>query len=780
MIINEILERFNGIKKVGTNQFTALCPCHNDTRNSLSIGVSDDGNCTLIHCFAGCDTVEILREVGLEMKDLYVNIKTDDVQILRETEYLYHTENGELSYKKIRKDYSDGKKTFSFQTPDGKYGLNGKPHELYNLPAILSSDMIFFVEGEKCADIINQSGYTATTLDSGANSRWNSRYTNYLQNKNIIIVPDNDIPGFKYAKKILDNLPSTRVKILPDISEKEDIFDWIEAGHTMEEVLNLPDFDLISFMSNYSEQSEKGYKTMDGNLKETQAEKLVRLVEETTDIELFHDHLNRFYAVIPMNGHKEIWDMDTDVFKLFLQKIYRDNEHKIINKENLTQAINILSSKALFDNKKEISLNTRIARDETEHAIWYDLTNSDWQTVKITENGWTIENNPPILFKRFNHQKPQLLPCESGDIRRILKYVNVQDYQTLFLTWIVCSFIPEIQHPMIILHGEKGAAKTTASKFLKNLIDPSGLDTLMLSKKVDDLIINLEKHWFLPFDNISSISTEISDILCQAITGSGIQKRKLYTDAEDYICIFQRCMLMNGINNMATRPDLLDRSILIELTRISESDRKEFAVMMKDFMDDLPSILGGVFNLLSSAIKLYPSVHLDSLPRMADFARWGFAVAEAMGGFGQKFLNEYKENQGIQNKEALNTDLVAVLLVSFMENQYEWEGKVSELYLSLKNFALQTGINTNCKDFPKQPNILSRKLNELRSNLQFAGITFESEQRSKGTFICIKNTNESPLPPFVPLNHSTVSDKNILSESNDSSEENGDDPVVIF
>lgn len=780
MITTDIVKLFKNVKSTGTNQFTALCPCHNDTRNSLSIGVSDDGNCTLIHCFAGCDTADILREVGLEMKDLYVSNKPDDVQILKETEYLYHTENGELSYKKIRKDYSDGTKTFGFQTPDGNYGLNGKSHELYNLPSILSSDMVFFVEGEKCADIINQSGYTATTLDTGANSRWNSRYTNYLQNKNIIAIPDNDMPGFKYAKKILDNLPSARVKILPDISEKEDIFDWIKAGHTMEDVLNLPDFDLISFMSNCSEKSEKGYKTMGGDLKETQAEKLVRLVEGTTDIELFHDHLNRFYAVIPLNGHNEIWNMDTDVFKLWLQKIYRDNEHKIISKENLTQAINILCSKALFENEKEISLNTRIARDGTEHAIWYDLTNSDWQTVKITENGWTIENNPPILFKRFKHQKPQLLPYENGDIRKILKYVNVQDYQILFLTWIVCSFIPEIQHPMIILHGEKGAAKTTASKFLKNLIDPSELDTLMLSKKVDDLIINLEKHWFLPFDNISSISTETSDTLCQAITGSGIQKRKLYTDAEDYIFIFQRCMLMNGINNMATRPDLLDRSILIELTRISESDRKEFAMMKKNFMNDLPSILGGVLNLLSTAMKIYPSVHLDSLPRMADFARWGFAVGEALGGLGQKFLDEYNENQGIQNMEALNTDLVAVLLVSFMEYRYEWEGRVSELYQSLKNFALQIGINTNCKEFPRQPNGLSRRLNELRSNLQSAGITFESEQRSKGTFICIKNTNESPLPPFVSLNHSTVSDKNILFESNDSSEKNGDDPVVIF
>ena len=780
MIINEILERFNGVKKVGTNQFTALCPCHNDTRNSLSIGVSDDGNCTLIHCFAGCGTADILREVGLEMRDLYVNIKSNDVQILKETEYLYHTENGELSYKRIRKDYSNGKKTFYFQTPDGNYGLNGKSHELYNLQGVLSSDMVFFVEGEKCADIINQSGYTATTLDSGADSRWNSRYTNYLQNKNIIVIPDNDMPGFKYAKKILDNLPSARVKVLPDISEKEDIFDWIEAGHTIEDVLNLPDFDLISFMSNYSEKSEKGYKTMDGNLKETQAEKLVRLVEGITDIELFHDHLGRFYAVIPVNGHREIWDMGTDVFKLWLQKIYHDNEHKIINKENLIQTINILCSKTLFENEKEISLNTRIARDGTEHAIWYDLTNPDWQAVKITEHGWTIENNPPILFKRFNHQKSQLLPYENGEIRKILKYVNVQDYQILFLAWIVCSFIPEIQHPMIILHGEKGAAKTTASKFLKNLIDPSELDTLMLSKKVDDLIIKLDKHWFLPFDNISSISTEISDTLCQAITGSGIQKRKMYTDAEDYICIFQRCMLMNGINNMATRPDLLDRSILIELTRISESDRKEFAVMMKDFMDDLPSILGGVFNLLSTAMKLYPSIHLDSLPRMADFARWGFAVGEAMGGLGQKFLDEYIENQSIQNKEALDTDIVAVLLMLFMENRYQWDGRVSELYLSLKDFALQIGINTNCKEFPKQPNGLSRRLNELRSNLQSAGITFESEQRSKGTFVCIKNTNGSPLPPFVPLNHSNINDEKILSKSYDRSGENGDDPVITF
>ena len=80
-----------------------------------------------------------------------------------------------------------------------------------------------------------------------------------------------------------------------------------------------------------------------------------------------------------------------------------------------------------------------------------------------------------------------------------------------------------------------------------------------MSHELRTMVVNLQQHWFLPFDNVSHLNDEMSDTLCRAITGGGIQQRKLFTNAEDYIFTFQRCIAVNGINNVANRPDLLDR-----------------------------------------------------------------------------------------------------------------------------------------------------------------------------------------------------------------------------
>ena len=227
---------------------------------------------------------------------------------------------------------------------------------------------------------------------------------------------------------------------------------------------------------------------------------------------------------------------------------------------------------------------------------------------------------------------------------------------------------------MPIFFGEKGAAKTTACTLLKKLIDPSALETLTIQRNPRSLAVNLQQHWFLPFDNVSRIDEETSDTLCRAITGGGIQQRKLFTDSDDYIFTFQKCLALNGINNVANRPDLLDRAILIELCRIKESNRRELTDLMADFEKDLPCILGGIFDTLSKAMRIYPTVKLDKLPRMADFARWGYAVGEALGGLGSEFLEQYHANQGKRNIEILNADIVATLAVAFMERQTRMVG----------------------------------------------------------------------------------------------------------
>ena len=95
------------------------------------------------------------------------------------------------------------------------------------------------------------------------------------------------------------------------------------------------------------------------------------------------------------------------------------------------------------------------------------------------------------------------------------------------------------------------------------------------------------------------------------------------TNSEDVIFTFQRCIAINGIQNVAKRADLLDRSILVELLRIKDEKRKELSEIMATFDADRAEILGGIFDTLSKAMAIYPTVKLCNLPRMADFARWG-------------------------------------------------------------------------------------------------------------------------------------------------------------
>lgn len=236
------------------------------------------------------------------------------------------------------------------------------------------------------------------------------------------------------------------------------------------------------------------------------------------------------------------------------------------------------------------------------------------------------------------------------------------------------------------------------------------------------------------------------------------------TNADDYIFEFQKCLAINGINNVANRSDLLDRAILIELCRIDESDRRELRELMREFANDIPYILGGIFDTLSKAMKIYPTVKLDKLPRMADFARWGYAIGEALGGLGNEFLEQYRENQNSRNIEVIHSNVVATLIVELMKNRYEWKGLISELHRVLEENFLQCGISTKCKEFPAKPNALSRKIKEIESNLKEVGISFTIKSKMAGSEIILINEKIPPLPPYQQFLAENRETENDISE----------------
>ena len=159
--------------------------------------------------------------------------------------YDYTDESGELLYQNVRYDPKD----FRQRRPDGSGGfvwsLNGTRRVLYRFRELLQAnpaDTVFYVEGEKDCDNLRRHGLIVTT--SGAVHTWRDEFAEFLSDRKVCIIPDNDPPGQKLALTVSKALhkvrcPDVKILNLPGLQEKGDVSDWLENGGTKEKLLEL-------------------------------------------------------------------------------------------------------------------------------------------------------------------------------------------------------------------------------------------------------------------------------------------------------------------------------------------------------------------------------------------------------------------------------------------------------------------------------------------------------------------------------------------------------------
>src|SRR5262249_45311227 len=152
---------------------------------------------------------------------------------------------------------------------------------------------------------------------------------------------------------------------------------------------------------------------------------------------------------------------------------------------------------------------------------------------------------------------------------------------TLFLGWIISSFSyrPEGAYALLSLAGTQDAAKSTTTKMIRMLIDPSSSLVRSQPKEERDLMVGAKNNWLLAFDNLSYLPEWLSDALCRLSTGGGQANRQNYTDGDEYLFDARRPVVMNGIEELATRPDLVDRTINVFLPSLKDSERKDEATL---------------------------------------------------------------------------------------------------------------------------------------------------------------------------------------------------------
>ena len=450
------------------------------------------------------------------------------------------------------------------------------------------------------------------------------------------------------------------------------------------------------------------------------------LIDIVEDIETYRTSMDETYVTIQIRENNV--NVKSERFKKWIVSQFYNIESKIPTNDNIAKIILLLESRAMNE-VNEVLVERRCAT--VDNCIYYDLKDDSCNVVKVSRDGWEIIKDPPVIFARTKTMYRQVTPERNGNLDILDKWFRYKDENHLILQKVilVASLIPNIARPIQVLHGEKGSSKTSTMKLVRDIIDPAIVPVVSIPKTTDDLAVYISKNYVPCFDNIDTISNQVSDLLCIAVTGGGHTKRKLYTDDEEQVMFFQRFIVLNGINVVATRPDLLDRCILLELERIPPNERKEEKVLREEFEKDKPIILGAIFETLSKAMSIYDQVELNNLGRMADFTRWGYAIAEVLGIGGDKFLEAYLNNQNNANIEALESHPVGFAMYNFMEDKTVWSGSPTKLLSELEIVAGFEKIDTTNSNWAKTPNVLSRRLNEIKSNLLDLGIEFE---RSKG------------------------------------------------
>ena len=331
-----------------------------------------------------------------------------------------------------------------------------------------------------------------------------------------------------------------------------------------------------------------------------------------------------------------------------------------------------------------------------------------------------------------------------GTLRAFLNVRSDDDF-VLVVAWALAVLRNRGPYPALVLSGEQGSAKSTFSAILRALLDPNTAPLRALPREDRDLFIAASNGHVLAFDNVSGLPAWISDTLCRLATGGGFAVRQLYTDQDEVLFDAARPVILNGIEDIVTRPDLADRAVFLTLEPIPEERRRPEAELWAAFEAERARILGVLLDAVVEGLKRLPDTHLPKLPRMADFALWVSACETVLWPVGT-FWSAYCGNRDEAVEGVIDADPVAAAVRAVMSERTEWTGTASDLLGALGEAAGERVAKS--KTWADSPRALSGRLRRAATFLRKIGIevSFEREGRLRTRVIRITAAGADPVP----------------------------------
>lgn len=441
----------------------------------------------------------------------------------------------------------------------------------------------------------------------------------------------------------------------------------------------------------------------------------------------------QMFCDVRTDSVQDIFLLDSQAFRRTLRLLFKQLEGITISLGEVGIIIDDLEIRAL-QYQLDRDFSNRVYGKGRK--LLYELGNG--KTVKMVKGMAKVIRTPKLTFYHNQTFANQVLPNLDADPTELPALLGTalnlkEERQVLSMTLhIVASFMgPLIKVPIYLLSGEKGSAKSTALRRIEQIVDPKVMGLGGAPRSLEALELRMHNSYFLTMDNLSRISLNVSDTLCRGCTGGSVTKRMLYSDTEEVIMDLKCIIAMNGVSVVAKESDLMDRCILYKFSRIPKEEMRTEHELDKEFEKILPDILGCCFQLVATALADKKPVKVKEKTRLCDFFDIAIKIGRALSYDDQEIAEILWANQKEVNSHTLGESTVAQCVLELMEEYEEYTASISTLLGDIKEVAERNNIQYS--QLPKQPNQLSRQLNQVKENLaQAYGLCYDI--RNVGAF----------------------------------------------
>ncbi|MDN4520319.1 toprim domain-containing protein [Mycolicibacterium austroafricanum] len=625
------------VKHRGETQASAQCPAHDDSNPSLSISPRRDGKGVVLHCHAGCSTEDVMAALKLSMGDLFDDPK---VRAIWSPQRDYRYPDGRVVHRKPGKVFPQS----------GNKVSTGAA--LFGSDRIGDAETVFVCEGEKDCEAIEVVGGAAVCSPMGAGKADRADWSP-LRGKHVTIVADRDEPGRKHAAQVADLLDGVAASVrIVEAAVGKDAADHLTAGHTLDEFIRRE----LSGGANATPAAPDHAVDVDKPARRSVAAQVVDLARNeytlgvTDTDEPFGVSATRPHIAMLLRGGR------TGLRAELSRQFFALND-TVPSQQALADAGMVLEGFATRETPRRVYLRA----GDSDGAVYLDMGDPDCHVIEIRGGSWRLTNTAPVLFRRTKLTGALPAP-QAGDLSKLWEFVGVAEAdRPLVVAWLIAALVQiDVPHPILGLLAEQGATKSTVTRVLVSLVDPSAVPLRQPPRDIDGWTTAAAASWVVALDNLSgTVPAWLSDCLCRASTGDGSVKRALYTDSDVAVTSFRRCVIVNGVDLIVDKGDLAERVLPVELPRVTK--RRSEDDVNTEWEKARPGVFGALLDLAAKVHHRLPTVTVNDLPRMADFARLLAAVDEVLGTEG---LARYRERAQRSAVDTLDAPLIAELVAA--------------------------------------------------------------------------------------------------------------------